>query len=82
MIFYDVSFDFNTEIQNSVTETYYRSSLTIRNSLHTTYGATRTVNRVHYAPKRPRDVIITNDSNGHVRRIRNVFINYNIKRKI
>ena len=50
MIFYDGRFDFNTEIQNNVTETYYRLSLTIRDLLHTTYGAKRTVHRVHYAP--------------------------------
>jgi hypothetical protein len=77
MIFPDGSFDFNTEIQNNVSETYYRSSRTRRHSVNTTYGAPGTVNRVHYVSPRPRGVIITHNSNGKVRRIGNVFINYN-----
>jgi hypothetical protein len=82
MIFPDGSFDFNTEIQNNVTETYYRSSGTRRSSVNTTYGAPETVNRVYYASQRPRGVIITHDNNGMVRRIGNVYINYDREGKI
>ena len=82
LIFPDGSFDFNTEIQNNVTETYYRSSRTRRGSVNTTYGAPGTVNRVHYSTPRPRGVIITHDSNGNVRRIGNVYINYDREGRI
>jgi len=82
LIFPDGSFDFNTEIQNNVTETYYRSSRTRRSSVNTTYGAPGTVNSVRYVNPRPRGVIITHDSNGQVRRIGNVFINYNRQGRI
>ena len=82
LIFPDGSFDFNTEIENNVTETYYRTSRTRRSSVNTTYGAPGTVNRVHYSTPRPRGVIITHDSNGKVRRIGNVFINYDREGRI
>lgn len=82
LIFPDGSFDFNTEIQNNFTETYFRSSQTRRSSVNTTYGAPGTVNRVHYSNPRPRGVIITHDSNGKVRRIGNVFINYDREGRI
>lgn len=82
LIFPDGSFDFNTELENNITETYYRSTRTRRGSVNTTYGAPGTVNRVHYAAPRPRGVIITHDSNGKVRRIGNVFINYDREGRI
>jgi hypothetical protein len=82
MIFPDGSFDFNTEIQNNVSDTYYRTSRTRRGSINTTYGAPGTTNRVHYTNPRPRGVIITHDSNGKVRRIGNVFINYDREGRI
>nr|WP_321223972.1 hypothetical protein [uncultured Psychroserpens sp.] len=82
LIFPDGSFDFNTEIQNNVGETYYRTTRTRRASVNTTYGAPGTVNRVQYSTPRPRGVIITHDSNGKVRRIGNVYINYDREGRI
>ena len=82
LIFPDGSFDFNTEIGNTVSETYYRTSRTRRGSINTTYGAPGTVSRVHYSTPRARGVIITHDSNGNVRRIGNVFINYDRQGRI
>ena len=76
LIFPDGSFDFNTEIQNYVTATYYRSSRTRRSSVNTIYGAPGTVNRVHYSAPRPRGTIVTHNSNGQIRRIGNVYLNY------
>jgi hypothetical protein len=76
LIFPDGSFDFNTEIQNNVTATYYRSSRTRRSSVNTIYGAPKTVNKVHYSVPRPRGTIITHNSNGQIRRIGNVYLNY------
>ncbi|MDG5491903.1 hypothetical protein [Psychroserpens sp. SPM9] len=82
LIFPDGSFDFNTEIDQTVSETYYRNSRTRRSSVNTTYGAPGTVSRVHYSAPRPRGVIITHDSDGKVRRIGNVFINYDRQGRI
>ncbi|WP_040278546.1 hypothetical protein [Psychroserpens damuponensis] len=82
LIFPDGSFDFNTEIQNNVSQMYYRSSPTRRSSVNTTYGAPGTVNRVRFSTPRPRGVIITHDRNGKVRRIGNVFINYDREGRI
>jgi len=82
LIFPDGSFDFNTEIENTVSQTYYRRTTTRRASVNTTYGARGTVNHVRYAAPSPRGVIITHDSNGKVRRIGNVFINYDREGRI
>ncbi|WP_299229247.1 hypothetical protein [uncultured Psychroserpens sp.] len=81
MIFPDGSFDFNTEIQNNVSQMYYRRN-SRRHSVNTTYGAPGMVNRVYYTNTRPRGVIITHDSNGQVRRIGNVFLNYDRRGRI
>nr|WP_321235488.1 hypothetical protein [uncultured Psychroserpens sp.] len=83
LIFPDGSFDFNTELENNVSDVYYRTSRTRRSSINTTYGAPGSVSRIHYSTSsRPRGVIITHDSNGQVRRIGNVFINYDRQGRI
>ena len=76
LIFPDGTFDFNTEIDNNISDVYYKNSRTRRSSVNITYGAPGTVSRVNYSTPRPRGVIITHDNNGNVRRIGNVFINY------
>jgi hypothetical protein len=83
LIFPDGSFDFNTELQNNVSDVYYRNSRTRRNSVNTTYGSPGTVSRINYSrSSRPRGIIITHDNNGQVRRIGNVFINYDREGRI
>ncbi|WP_299335263.1 hypothetical protein [uncultured Psychroserpens sp.] len=82
LIFPDGSFDFNTEIDNNVSDIYYRNSRTRRGSVNTTHGAPGTVGRAHYGTSGSRGVIITHDSNGKVRRIGNVFINYDRRGRI
>ena len=77
LIFPDGSFDFNTEIEASFSNAYYRTSNLRRGTVNSTYGAPGTVRRMHYSKPRSRGVIITHDSQGRVRRIGNVFINYN-----
>jgi len=73
LIFPDGSFDFNTELNTTPGDVYYRKTSTNkRRSINTTYGAPGTF----YSP-RPRGVIITHDRDGKVRRIGNVFLNYN-----
>lgn len=80
LIFPDGTFDFNTNVEsnhydNDYDNGYYRRSNTRRRSVNTTYGAPRT--RVNYTRPRSRGVIITHDASGKVRRIGNVFANYN-----
>lgn len=85
MIFPDGSFDFNTEIANNVTNTYYRTSTTTArrsNAVNVTFGAPGTVSRVHYSTPTPRGVLVTHDSQGKVRRIGNVYINYDREGRI
>lgn len=77
LVFPDGSFDFNTELNTTPGDVYYRRSTATRVSLNTnvTYGAPR-VNYIqgeHFS----NGVIITHDSEGRVRRIGNVFLNYN-----
>ncbi len=76
LVFPDGSFDFNTQLQVSSSETYYKSSRSRRDMVNTTYGAPGTVNRIHYSEPRSRGVLITHDNDGKVRRIGNIFINY------
>ena len=80
LIFPDGTFDFNTHIEdnhydNDYDNEYYRKSNTKRRSINTTFGAPGT--RVKYTTPRSRGTIITHDANGKVRRIGNVFVNYN-----
>ncbi|WP_250435780.1 hypothetical protein [Hanstruepera flava] len=80
MIFPDGSFDFNTNVVNTVPyhDNYYRSSTSVtrRGSVNVTFGAPGTVSRVHFSTPRDRGVLIQHDRDGKVRRIGNVFINY------
>ncbi|MBU2938683.1 hypothetical protein KO494_03925 [Lacinutrix sp. C3R15] len=85
LIFPDGSFDFNTNLDYTQGDAYYRTTNTRTNSrtntrtrtVNTTFGAPGT--RVTYtASSIPNPgVIVTHDSNGKVRRIGNVFVNYN-----
>jgi hypothetical protein len=80
LIFPDGTFDFNTHIEdnhynNGYDEGYYRKSNTKRRAINTTFGAPGT--RVNYSRPRSRGTIITHDASGKVRRIGNVFVNYN-----
>ena len=80
LIFPDGTFDFNTPIENNTYDNgydneYYRRSNTRRRSINTTYGAPGT--RVQYSAPKSRGTIITHDASGKVRRIGNVFVNYN-----
>ena len=82
MIFPDGSFDFNTNAVNNAphgNHYYYRQSRTVtrRGSVNTTFGAPGTVNGVRYSTTRNHGVLIQHDRDGKVRRIGNVFINYN-----
>ncbi|WP_047546611.1 hypothetical protein [Psychroserpens sp. Hel_I_66] len=81
LIFPDGSFDFNTEIQNNVTNTYYRTPRTRRGSVNTTYGVPGASRDIHFG-SRSSGVIITHDFEGKVRRIGNVFINYDREGRI
>ena len=75
LIFPDGSFDFNTQIEQTQGDNYYRRSTTKRRSVNTTYGAPGT--QVTYSTPRDRGMIITHDRDGKVRRIGHVFLNYN-----
>lgn len=80
LIFPDGAFDFNTQINNNhynsgYDNQYYRRSNTRRRFTNTTFGAPGT--RVKYSKPRSKASIITHDSSGKVRRIGNVFVNYN-----
>ncbi|MGB6267585.1 MAG: hypothetical protein WBF67_01125, partial [Olleya sp.] len=75
LIFPDGSFDFNTQLDYTQGDNYYRRSNTKRRSVNTTYGAPGTY--VTYSNPRDRGIIITHDRDGKVRRIGHVFLNYN-----
>ncbi|MEL0643043.1 hypothetical protein V6251_01525 [Olleya sp. Ti.3.14] len=77
LIFPDGSFDFNTAINHTQGDYYYRrtNANTKRRALNVTNGAPGT--QVTYNNPRDRGMIITHDRDGKVRRIGNVFLNYN-----
>tara|TARA_R110002012_G_scaffold314464_2_gene527260 strand:- start:139 stop:828 length:690 start_codon:yes stop_codon:yes gene_type:complete len=81
LVFPDGSFDFNTELNTTPGDIYYRRNSATRvssrvsNTTNVTYGAPR-VNHVQH-DNFSNGVIITHDSEGRVRRIGNVFLNYN-----
>lgn len=75
LIFPDGSFDFNTQLEQTQGDNYYRRSTTNRRSVNTTYGAPGT--QVTYSTPRDRGMIVTHDRDGKVRRIGHVFLNYN-----
>ncbi len=77
LIFPDGSFDFNTELNYTQGDNYYRrtQNTTRRRSVNATYGAPGT--HVTYSNPRDRGVIVTHDRDGKVRRIGNIFLNYN-----
>lgn len=77
LIFPDGSFDFNTNLNYTHDDFYYRTRNPRRRgpSFNLTFGTPR--NFVHYVSPRPRGVIVTHDRDGRVRRIGNVFVNYN-----
>lgn len=77
LVFPDGSFDFNTELNTTPGDVYYRRNSATRVSFNTnvTYGAPR-VNYIQ-GNNFSNGVIITHDSEGRVRRIGNVFLNYN-----
>lgn len=87
LIFPDGSFDFNTNLDYTQGDSYYRTTNTRTNTNTRTSTRTRSVNstfgapgtRVSYTTSNiPRGgVIVTHDSHGKVRRIGNVFVNYN-----
>jgi len=74
LIFPDGTFDFNTELDYTQGESYYRRN-TKRRNVNVTFGAPGT--QVRYSTRRPRGVIVKHDHLGRVRRIGNVFLNYN-----
>ncbi|QCE42726.1 hypothetical protein [Psychroserpens sp. NJDZ02] len=80
LIFPDGSFDFNTQTTQTQGDTYYRSSKSKRSSINTTYGAPG--RQVSYSNPRNRGMIVTHDRDGKVRRIGNVFLNYNKSEQI
>ena len=75
LIFPDGSFDFNTQIEHTQGDNYYRRSTTKRRSINATYGAPGT--QVTFSTHRDRGMIVTHDRDGKVRRIGHVFLNYN-----
>ncbi|MDB9961250.1 hypothetical protein OAD62_04060 [Oceanihabitans sp.] len=77
LIFPDGSFDFNTNLNYTQGDFYYRTRNTRRRgpSVNGTFGAPRSF--VHFETPRPRGVLVTHDRDGKVRRIGNVFVNYN-----
>jgi len=77
LIFPDGSFDFNTAINHTQGDYYYRqtNTNTKRRALNVTHGAPGT--QVTFSNPRDRGMIITHDRDGKVRRIGNVFLNYN-----
>lgn len=75
LIFPDGSFDFNTEYGNwSNDDYYYRGNKGRRGSINRTYGSPGS--RVHYSAYGTRGVRVIHDRWGNVRRVGNVFINY------
>ncbi|WP_152975615.1 hypothetical protein [Lacinutrix himadriensis] len=86
LIFPDGSFDFNTNLDYTNGDSYYRTTNS-RTRTPITSTRTRSVNRTFGAPGTrvtytnssiPNGgVIVTHDSHGKVRRIGNVFVNYN-----
>ncbi|WP_452224545.1 hypothetical protein [Lacinutrix chionoecetis] len=78
LIFPDGSFDFNTNIEDNHynhDDGYYRRTPIRRRSVNVTHGAPGT--QVRFSAPRSRGVIVTHDSDGKVRRIGNLFVNYN-----
>ncbi|RCU57567.1 hypothetical protein DU428_07170 [Oceanihabitans sediminis] len=77
LIFPDGSFDFNTNLDYTDGDMYYRTRTPRRRTnVNATFGAPG--NRVNFvASSRPRGTIVTHDRDGKVRRIGNVFVNYN-----
>jgi hypothetical protein len=86
LIFPDGSFDFNTNLDYTNGDSYYRTTnsrtrtpitSTRTRSVNTTFGAPGT--RVTYTNSSIPNggVIVTHDNDGKVRRIGNVFVNYN-----
>lgn len=76
LVFPDGSFDFNTNLDYTQGDSYYRRTRSRRGSVNATFGAPGT--QVRYStPRRSRGVIVTHDRDGKVRRIGNVFVNYN-----
>lgn len=78
LVFPDGSFDFNTQLNTTSGDGYYRKATTRRSSyksINRTFGAPGTY--TYYGSVNPRPVIVTHDRDGKVRRVGNVFINYN-----
>ncbi|WGD34427.1 hypothetical protein [Olleya sp. YS] len=75
LIFPDGSFDFNTQLDYTQGDNYYRRNTTRRRSINATFGAPGT--QVTFSNPRDRGMIILHDRSGKVRRIGNVFLNYN-----
>ena len=75
LVFPDGSFDFNTDLDYTQGDDYYRQTNSRRSTVNATYGAPGT--QVRYSAPRNRGVIVTHDHDGKVRRIGNVFVNYN-----
>lgn len=80
LIFPDGSFDFNTQLDYTQGDDYYRKGNstvnTKRRSVNRTYGAPGTYNTYYYGPVNSGTVVL-HDHSGKVRRIGNVFLNYN-----
>lgn len=77
LIFPDGSFDFNTNTRGNATihdDGYYRKTNTKRSRINRTFGTNG--KQVQFTSPR-RGVKITHDRDGKVRRVGNVFINYN-----
>ena len=75
LIFPDGSFDFNTQLDYTNGDTYYRKTSNQRRSINTTFGAPGTYN-TYYGP-RNNGTVVLHDRSGKVRRIGYVFLNYN-----
>ena len=81
LIFPDGSFDFNTQLNTTSGDVYYRTNNSKRSSVNrttrvnNTFGAPGT--HIFYGNVNPRGTLITHDRDGKVRRIGNVFLNYN-----
>ena len=78
LIFADGSFDFNTDLNQTQGNYYYRRSNARRSGVNRTFGAPGAV-RYHHGN---RGVLVTHDRLGRVRRIGNVFINYDRQGRI
>lgn len=79
LIFPDGSFDFNTQLDYTQGDNYYRRSNvnvnTRRSSINRTYGSPGTYN-TYYGPTN-NGTIVLHDRSGKVRRVGYVFLNYN-----